>query len=448
MSASALTLTQTANGLDIRFGNEVIQLISADGLPIDPVRLKTTDLIDLWHVSTAAFAETGRSLTGTTRNDMLSGGSGADSLFGGGGRDTLLGLAGNDLLLGESRDAVFDPVAAQVFRLYQAALDRAPDLAGHLGWTARLLAGTPLLSAITGFVGSAEFQRTYGATGNADFVTLLYNNVLDRAPDAGGLAGWTARLDSGGMSRAQVVLGFSESLEFRNKTEAAALEYSRAGHQAQWSDDVFRLYQATLDRAPDIGGFLGWTAILANGRPLLEVITGFVNSAEFQRTYGATGNTDFVTLLYNNVLDRAPDAASLAIWTDLLDSGARSRAQVVLGFAQSAEFVRNSTPDLIAWMKAQGSDDLIVGGAGDDVLFGGILSDTFVFDPADPGRDRLIGLEAWDILRFDGFGYGSAAAARAQMTQIGADVLFADQGVEITFVATLLSEINASMIAV
>jgi serralysin len=37
--------------------------------------------------------------------------------------------------------------------------------------------------------------------------------VLHRAPDAGGLAYHTGNLDSGGNSRAQVLVGFSESPE-------------------------------------------------------------------------------------------------------------------------------------------------------------------------------------------------------------------------------------------
>jgi hypothetical protein len=37
------------------------------------------------------------------------------------------------------------------------------------------------------------------------------------------------------------VLGFSQSVEFRAGTAAASFDLSRGGHQAQWTDDVFRL---------------------------------------------------------------------------------------------------------------------------------------------------------------------------------------------------------------
>lgn len=66
-----------------------------------------------------------------------------------------------------------------------------------------------------------------------------------------------------------------------------------------------------------------------------------------------------MTLLYNNVLDRAPDATGLANWTGRIDSGVMSREQVVQGLAQSAEFITATMPDLAAWGRAQGVDDVL-----------------------------------------------------------------------------------------
>ena len=65
-----------------------------------------------------------------------------------------------------------------------------------------------------GFTGSQEFQNTYGSLNSSQFVSQLYLNVLERAADAGGLAGWTHALDAG-TSRGDVTLGFTESQEFQ-----------------------------------------------------------------------------------------------------------------------------------------------------------------------------------------------------------------------------------------
>ncbi|WP_226629417.1 DUF4214 domain-containing protein [Alloyangia pacifica] len=365
---------------------------------------------------------------------------------------------GNDRLFGDGFAGGYaEEASGQVYRLYQATLDRAPDITGHHNWTERLLTGTmSLQEVINGFTGSPEFKATYGDLDNHSFVTLLYNNVLDRDPDATGLTNWTARLD-GGMSRAEVVRGFSESPEFRAGTAEAAFAYTYAfaedSTSAAWSDDVYRLYQATLDRAPDITGFLNWSGRLADGMELSKVIDGFVQSPEFKATYGALGNEAFVTLLYNNVLDRDPDATGLTNWTARLDSG-MTRAKVVEGFSQSAEFQAATAADLKEWLRdvdyGSGSiyHDLLHPGSGSNLLAGGIGADVFEFAQSDGGSNRVLDLEPWDYVALEGFGYADAAAALAQMSQDGSDVSFDDQGVSILFSQTLLAEITDDMILV
>lgn len=388
-------------------------------------------------------------LYGGAGSDLLDGGDGDDTLWGGTAGDLLRGGAGNDLLLGEGKNASYDTVAAQVFRLYQATLDRAPDAAGHASFTHAILSGEQSLNdAVLGLVNSAEFQSRYGATTSTGFVTLLYDNVLGRAPDAAGLAGWTGHLDAGDMTRSEVVLGFSESREFQTRTAASALSFSMTGQQMQWSDDVFRLYQATLDRAPDEAGFTGWTTSLAQGTSFLTAVSGFVGSTEFQSRYGSSSDGEFVTLLYGNVLHRAPDAAGLSGWTSLLETGAKSRAEVVQAFAQSREFIGNSAQDLKDWMHGQNMGDTLDGGPGDDILFGGLGADTFRFTAGDTGTDTVIGLEHWDFLEFSSFGYTTAGDVLTHLTQAGNSVVFADQGVTVHFEQALLADVTADMILV
>jgi len=387
-------------------------------------------------------------LVGNSLDSRFEGRGGNDTVVGLHGADLLLGEAGNDLLVGDRWVAAYAPdEAGQVYRLYQATLDRAPDIGGHLDWTGRIYAGDiDIRGAATGFVNSAEFQSVYGALTNPEFVELLYQNVLNRAADAGGLAGWVGQLD-GGATRAQVVVGFSESAEFIGNTAADAASFAGSANEQTWSDEVYRVYRATLDRSPDRGGFLDWIDRLADGTPLVNAVTGFVNSQEFQQTYGALTNPQFVDLLYQNVLGRSADAGGLADWTGRLDSGT-SRAQVVLGFSESNEFINNTRQDTTDWIRGLGPDDEIHGAAGDNILAGGRLSDQFVFDTAEGGNHVVLDLEAWDALHFAGFGYADDATARSQMAQAGADVVFDDQGVNITFLNTQLGLISDDMIQV
>jgi Ca2+-binding RTX toxin-like protein len=100
------------------------------------------------------------------------------------------------------------------YRLYQAAFDRTPDTAGLSFNTHLLDVGLTRTQMSAAFVASAEFQSTYGSNlTSSQFVAALYSNVLNRSPDPTGYAGWIDYLNSGQLSRADVLIGFSESTE-------------------------------------------------------------------------------------------------------------------------------------------------------------------------------------------------------------------------------------------
>ncbi|MCR9127321.1 MAG: DUF4214 domain-containing protein [Rhodobacteraceae bacterium] len=395
---------------------------------------------------TIAGTEEQDRLTGTDSPERIAAGAGNDRLDGGAGFDDLAGGAGDDFLYGDGlKVAAVADIPALVYRLYLATLAREPDIGGHLGWTQAILEGVSApVQVAAGFVASPEFQNTYGALDDPAFVELLYQNVLNRASDPDGLRGWLDQL-AAQATRADVVLGFADSAEFQNSTSADALRWIDSHTDSVWSDDVYRLYQATLNREPDLAGFVAWMGLLGTGTAFPAAIEGFTGSPEFQNTYGALDNTGFVTLLYQNVLNRAPDAGGLAEWLGRLD-GETTRAQVVEGFVQSVEFINATAAPLVNWMRGQGIDDVLDGGSGANVLVGGRMSDVFVFDQADGGTHRVLDLEAWDNLRFDGFGYASAAETRAQMIQEGNDVVFTDQGTTVVLAGTALGLIDDAMI--
>jgi sugar lactone lactonase YvrE len=168
--------------------------------------------------------------------------------------------------------AEFAGSVAPVVRLYFATFLRVPDHAG-LSFNAGLVrTGAVTLPQLADFfTASPEFAATYGALDDTQFVTLLYNNVLARAPDPGGLAGWVTLLGSG-YSRGQVLLGFSESAEY----------------QAQMAHEVFvtMMYAGMLRRTPEPAGFNGWLSALDAGTYTREqVINGFYLSEEYRRRF-------------------------------------------------------------------------------------------------------------------------------------------------------------------
>ncbi len=222
-------------------------------------------------------------------------------------------------------------------RLYQAAFGRAPDTAGLMQQSRALLAGTSLSTLANGFIGSAEFASRYGVNpSTGDFVSAMYQNVLHRSADAAGLQVWTTAI-AGGLSRADVLTGFSDSAENRNALSVNPnLSYS-ATAEAQ----TRRMYDTAFGRTADPLGFTLYANALLNGTTLQQAALGFIGSQEFANRYGAApSNEVLVDALYKNTLHRAPDAAGRAVFTDALNRGV-SRADVVVGFSESAEHVRN-----------------------------------------------------------------------------------------------------------
>ena len=365
-------------------------------------------------------------------SDVLIGDANTNCINGRGGSDNLIGGAGDDTLIGGDGTAL-NSAQASVYRLYQATLNREPDLAGLRHWETALNGGQSLAQITSGFLGSPEFQGTYGALNNTQFVTLLYNNVLHRAPDANGFSYWLNLLNTGA-TRSTVVDGFSESLEFINSTALDTQAYDTTIMTDKYLGQVYRLYQTALNRAPDAAGLQSWIDALHSGQSLGQVTSGFLNSPEFLATYGALNNTQFVTLLYNNVLHRAPDANGFSYWLNLLNTGATHSA-VVDGFSESAELINASSAALATYVQTNMAptwSDVLNGGTGNDKLFGGLGADTFQFQ-LNGGIDHISGFEAWDHVQFAGFGYANATDVLSHMTQVGQDVVFTDQGQIINF---------------
>jgi Domain of unknown function (DUF4214) len=147
-----------------------------------------------------------------------------------------------------------------------------PDYAGLVFNAGLVRNGTvTLLQLADFFTQSPEFMATYGALNDTAFVTLLYNNVLGRAPDTAGLNGWLSLLQ-GGYTRGQVLVGFSDSTEY----------------QASSANKVFvtMMYTGMLHRTPELTGFNGWVNYLDTAAlTRTQVINGFFLSTEYHNRF-------------------------------------------------------------------------------------------------------------------------------------------------------------------
>jgi len=102
------------------------------------------------------------------------------------------------------------------------------------------------------------------------------------------------------------------------------------------SGQVYRLYKAAFDRAPDPPG-LGWNIhLIDKGTTQAQMADAFVHSAEFTSKYGSLSNEQFITQLYANVLHRTPDPDGMAWNLNLLNTKL-SRADMLSAYSESAE---------------------------------------------------------------------------------------------------------------
>jgi hypothetical protein len=250
--------------------------------------------------------------------------------------DVYVNIEQVDFLDGRMVFGVDDPLA-QVYRLYDAAFDRAPDQAGLNLQAATLYRGGELTQLADNFISSPEFMQRYGESlSDAGFVEQLYQNVLGRHGETAGIQGWLDVLGSG-TSRAQVLVGFSESNEHREivAPEIASGLWDRSEDAAL----VARLYDSVFDRLPDFYGLAFWTDQLDRGILAADdVANRFLASAEAEQHYGSDlSNADLVQALYFNTLGRDGEEAGMQHWVSALDAGAMTRAQVLLGFSESVE---------------------------------------------------------------------------------------------------------------
>ena len=113
----------------------------------------------------------------------------------------------------------------------------------------------------------------------------------------------------------------------------------------QTAGSGYMLYKAAFNRTPDAGGLGFWINKMDGGMSYNDVAKNFVGSAEFKTAFGGSNPTvnTLVTKLYNNVLNRTPDAGGLAFWQEKLTTG-WSTADVLGYFSTSAENVTNVTP--------------------------------------------------------------------------------------------------------
>jgi len=160
----------------------------------------------------------------------------------------------------------------------------------------------------------------------AEAIALLYQRILKRDADDGGLNAWVAAFNAG------------------TSLEDIARTLINSGEAQAIAAPLIRLYEAAFGRNADQDGLTVWANALRSGQSLLEIAEGFTTSQEFINLYGDTADqTAFITALYRNVLDREPLEGEVQAWLDTNSTD----AQLLIGFSESPEFQQRAAPEIV-----------------------------------------------------------------------------------------------------
>jgi hypothetical protein len=182
---------------------------------------------------------------------------------------------------------------ATVQRLYEGLLARGGDAGGLGYYHAMLKAGASKTSIADLMLESPEYKALHGTLTDQQFVASIYQNVLDRPASADPQsAHWTGLLAQGS-SRGDVAVGITDSAEARTTqapNTAMVFAPNPAGILAH------ELYETGLGREIDLPSLANFQAAFGSLTPA-QFAWQIAVSPEFTTDHGAQNNLAFVNSL-------------------------------------------------------------------------------------------------------------------------------------------------------
>ncbi len=275
------------------------------------------------------------SMAGFAHDYALSLSGGAGTVAGGreGGSDTLTSVE-NVQFLGGTLTFDTGSTAAQIVRLYDSFLGRAPDAAGFQSYLRFVQAGHSFQDMADNAAASPEFASATAGLTDAQYITYVYEHSLHREPDAYGLQQYEQALHDGTLTRTSMIVQAAESPEHVALTAPLVA-------QGLWMPDekvesLELLYDAAVQRQPDATGIAGYSAEVAAGTSYRQIANQMASSAEFQAAHAGQTDAQYVDSLYVAEVGRHADPTGLAAYTDQLAHG-YSRGDILWETAFSAE---------------------------------------------------------------------------------------------------------------
>jgi Ca2+-binding RTX toxin-like protein len=304
----------------------------------------TQDALAHWVWTRAANTSTGITYTNPLQQTLTLTGTfnpTGDFSISGKISEVTLTVAGNQAF----KIAGLDLDAATLANLVDNVTDASQSFAYILGGN-DTIKGTASADQLFGYAGNDIFQAGAGDDGiiaGAGSDSIDGGAGIDTVRYVGNIGDYKIERSSDGVAITDLkgnggidTLHGVETVQFDNKF---FLPVDVNGASGQ----IFRLYQAGLDRMPDVAGMNYWEAQMEKGASLQSIADAFIKSSEYQKLYG-TGHTnaELVGEYYQHILGRTGEKAGIDFWAGVLDSHAATGAQVLAAISDSAENVQHS----------------------------------------------------------------------------------------------------------
>jgi Ca2+-binding RTX toxin-like protein len=244
--------------------------------------------------------------------------------------------------------AIDSSVGYSIIKTYVAAFLRAPDKGGYDYWLNSV--NSTGLSATLGTIFSLDGVKAIypASTSNEDFVSAIYTNVFNKAPDQNGSDYWKAFLDSGSMNRGELAL--------------AIIDAGLGTPEGTPGRDVIRNKVSYAESV---------TALQLSG------------NIDLYQTHGASAMVDAMATVTGDIATLASGISSAAESTYTTVVTLSTVNDTIAGTAAAEKIIAEAGADSVS---AGGGNDYVLGGAGNDTIYG------------DDGDDLLDGGSGDDVL--------------------------------------------------
>ncbi|WP_159442824.1 beta strand repeat-containing protein, partial [Agrobacterium rosae] len=286
-------------------------------------------------------------------------------------------------------------------RIYDVAVDRGMQNFEREQLGSYILNGALNAKQIsTDILNGYEFKTYYGTLTNIGFIDILYRNAYGRGATLSETQKWLGQLNSGTLSRADLLLSIAESAEHIVKGNVYSVDNVTSGKFLHSTDTslagnaVKYIYNVLLDRDPSVEELRTQAQALTSGtKTQYQISSEVLASANFTSLYGSLGNTEFIQRLFQNAFARAATTIELNFWNAAITAGTTRADMAVVLSGETGSLVLAGVVGVS--LSGTAANDLLVGGDGNDVILSLAGNDVIL---AGSGNDTLDGGAGADTL--------------------------------------------------